>query len=139
MAAVDLNNMATQIKTILAGVSGVAAAFDYEPQELNQLPATTLYFDGFTGEEITMQRIRYTWRWTIRLYIPINTTDISSPQQSLRTLTTNILMALRANIQLNETALYSTVSAGNVSYIAGQTNTMLENEITLEVTTEENR
>jgi hypothetical protein len=137
--AVDLNVMATNIKNILAGVEGINAAFDYEPQDMPQLPATTLYFDGFTGEEQTMGSILYGWKWFIRLYIPINSTDISIPQTTLRTLVTNTLKTLRGNVSLNEQCLYNTVYTGDVSVIASQSNAMLMSELTLIAYTQEPR
>lgn len=137
--AVDLNNMATQIKTILAGVSGIAATFEYEPQNMPQLPAATLYFDGFTGQEETMGRIQYDWKWSIRLYVPLNTSDIKTPQLTTRTLVMGVLQALRANIQLNGSALLSSVNAGDISTILDVNNPLMITEFTLIATTQENR
>lgn len=137
--AVDLNDMAGKIKTVLQGVSSLNSTFDYEPQQLQIFPVATLYFDGFTATEATMSLIEYEWKWLLRIYVNITTTDISIPQQTLRTISTDILKQLRANIQLNGACLYHTVTNGDVSVSLNQTNPMLVHELTIVATTQEPR
>jgi hypothetical protein len=141
MAAVNLNSMATNIKNVLAAVPGMAAAYDHEPQELNPLPAATIYFDGFNERENTLGNIDYNWNWTIRIYIPINTTDIQAPQLLIRTITTDTLKTFRApaNIQLNGSCLYSNVTAGDIYNILNATNPLMVAELTLVAATRESR
>jgi hypothetical protein len=138
---VDLNNMAAQIQTVLAGVSGIVAAFDYEPQNMPQLPAATLFFDGFTENEETIGRLQYDWNWKIRIYVSLNAagSDIHVPQVTIRQLTTDSLKALRANLQLNGTCMYNSVSSGDVITILDQNNPMIVSELTMKATTQESR
>lgn len=137
--AVDLNNMASNIKSILSGVNGVVSAFDHEPQDLNALPAVTLYFDSFTQTEVTMSRFGINWKWTVRVYTDINTSDIQASQINLRNLITNILIKLRNNITLNNTCLYHTIENGDVFTILNVSRPMICAELTLSAYTEENR
>lgn len=136
---VDLNDMASKIKTVLQGVSSLNSTFDYEPQQLQSFPVATLYFDGFTATEATMSLIGYEWKWLLRIYVNITTTDISIPQETLRTVTTDTLKQLRANIQLNGACLYHTVTNGDVTVSLNQTNPMLVHELTIVATTQEPR
>lgn len=137
--SVDLNNMASNIQSLLSGVPGIAAAYDVEPQQLNTMPAATLYFDSFQEREETLGRLSYDWRWTIRIYVQVNTSDIRTPQTTLRTLITNTLLKLRQNLTLNNTCMYSSAESGDVYNILNVTNPMLVAEITLTATTQESR
>lgn len=137
--ALDLNAMAVNVKTLLASVPGIASAYEYEPQNLGALPAATLYFDGFEGQEATIGKIRYGWRWTIRIYIPINTSDVSAPQLTTRQLTKDVIAQLRSNLTLLGSCMYCTVYTGDIYNILSQTNPMMVIELNLVATTEESR
>jgi hypothetical protein len=137
--AVDLNVMATNIKTILAGVSGITEAFDYEPQNLVNLPAATIYFDGFSEHEETLGRLEYDWKWIIRLYIPLSTVDVGPPQLKVRTITSDVLKAFRQNITINGQCLFSSMSNGDIYNLFNVTNPMMISELTLIATTQESR
>lgn len=134
---VDLNLMAQQIKTILANVPGIQEAFDYEPETIHNLPAVTLFFDGFSQTQATTRRTEVGWQWSVRIYIPIDTSDIEGPQRILRTLLQDTLKQLRDNLTLNGSCLYHTVSAGDVVALLEQTNPLMVAELTLLATTEE--
>lgn len=133
----DLNLMAEKIKTILAGVPGIMEAFDHEPQSLNNLPAATLYFDGFSQSEKTTRRATVNWQWTIRLYIPLNTSDVKEPQLIIRDFIKNTINQLRMDISLGGTCFFHTISNGEVFVFTEQNNPMYIAELTLAATTEE--
>lgn len=135
--AVNLNNMASNIKDILSGVNGIISAFDHEPQNISALPAVTLYFDSFNQNEATTRRVSVDWKWTVRIYIDLNTSDIQGSQTQLRDLITNTLIQLRANINLKGSCLYHTVANGDVFTILNVNKPMMVGELTLIATTEE--
>jgi hypothetical protein len=135
--AVDLNNMASNIKDILSGVDGIVSAFDHEPQNINALPAVTLYFDNFTQSEATTRRVQVNWNWTVRIYIDLNTSDLASSQLNIRNLITNTLKQLRANVSLNNSCLFHTVTNGDVFNVLNVNRPMMVAELTLAATTEE--
>lgn len=137
--AVDLNVMATNIQSILSGVAGVAIAYDHEPQNLQQLPAATVYFDSFTEREETMGRLQYEWKWTIRIYVPISVSDVGPGQLQVRTITTAALLAFRtrANLSLNGSCMFSSISAGDIYNVLSVSSPMMVAEFTLVATTQE--
>lgn len=139
--AVDLNNMAANIQSILAGVSGVEIAYDHEPQNLQTLPAATVYFDSFSEREETMSRLQYEWKWSIRIYIPISVSDVGPAQLQIRTITTAALLAFRtqAGLTLNGSCMFSSISAGDIYNVIAVTNPMMVSELTLVATTQESR
>lgn len=141
MAAVDLNVMAANIQSILAGVAGVAIAYDHEPQNLQQLPAATIYFDGFTEKEETMGRLQYEWKWVIRMYIPISVTDVGPAQLQMRTITTDTLKAFRTStgLTLNGSCMFSSVASGDIYNVMNATNPLMVSELILLATTQESR
>lgn len=133
----DLNVMAANIKAILQGVSGIKEAFDYEPQNMNQLPAATLFFDGFVQTDDTTRRNSVNWQWAIRIYIPIRVSDIKVPQIELRTLINNTIKQFRTDIGLGGSCLWHTINSGDVYALLEQANPMLVAELSLVATTEE--
>ncbi|MEE6450530.1 hypothetical protein RAH41_08165 [Gottfriedia acidiceleris] len=133
----DLNTMASNIKTVLETVPGIKQAYDHEPQAISQFPAATLYFDGFTQDDLTTNRNEVGWKWTVRLYLQLNTSDVKSPQVAIRSLLTDTLKELRKNINLNNSCLYHTVSNGDVFAILDQANPLMVVEFTLVATTRE--
>ncbi|WP_035430864.1 hypothetical protein [Bacillus sp. UNC322MFChir4.1] len=134
---VDLNVMAVKIKEVLEKVPGIQQAFDHEPQEMSILPAATVYFDGFSQIEATTRRSSVDWRWTIRVYIPIQTSDIQLPQTEVRNLAVKTIKQFRNDMNLGGSCLYSTISAGEIYALLEQNNPNLVAELQLVTTTEE--
>lgn len=134
---VDLNLMATNIKEILSNVPGIKAAYDHEPQIMNQLPAATLYFDSFTQNEATTSRAQASWEWTIRLYIPFNSSDVKTPQMQVRNFVMSTIKQLRTDLNLGGACLYHTVSNGDIFALLEQANPMMIAELTLVATTQD--
>lgn len=135
----DLNLMSTKIKEVLKGVPGIIEAFDHEPQTMPNLPAATLYFDSFSLDEETIGADQVNWYWTIRLYVPLNTTDVKAPQMQLRNLIMDTIRELRKDLSLGNSCYYHTISNGDVSAILDQSNPMMVAELTIAATTGEFR
>lgn len=133
----DLNVMATKIKDLLSAVNGIVATFDHEPQSMNQLPAATLYFDGFSQTDSATRRKSVGWRWVIRLYIPLNSSDVVKPQMDIRNLIIDTLKQLRVDPSLGGSCLYHTISDGDVFALLEQSQPMMVAELSLIATTEE--
>jgi hypothetical protein len=134
---IDLDNMALNIKNHLEKVEGIKQAFDYEPDRISHLPAATLYFDGFQQSEGTSRKNNVSWQWVIRLYIPLRTSDVSTPQKEVRKMVQNTLNQLRTDISLGGTCLYHSVSSGDVFALFEQNNPLMVAELILTTTTEE--
>lgn len=134
----DLNLMATNIKNTLSTVPNLKETFDFEPQSMNQLPAATLFFDGFTQSEETTRQKSVDWRWTVRIYVPIRVSDIKVPQIELRNLINDTIKQFRSDINLSGACLYHTINSADVFAMLEQTNPMLIAEMNLVATTREN-
>jgi hypothetical protein len=135
----DLNIMATNIKNILSTVPGIEQAYDHEPQTMTDLPSATLYFDGFTLVEETGGKDSVNWQWTIRIYVPLNTSDVQDPQLKLRNLIMDTIRELRKDISLGNSCYYHTISNADVYALIDQANPMMVAEITVVATTGEIR
>jgi VanZ family protein len=133
----DINMMATNIKNNLSQVPGIKSAYDHEPQTISQLPAATLYFDSFSLDEGTTRRASVNWHWLIRLYVPLNTSDVKSPQLQVRDFIMNTIKHFRTDISLGNSCLFHTISNGDVSAVLDQNNPMMVVELTITATTEE--
>lgn len=135
----DLNVMATNIQTILSRVPGIEQAYDHEPQTMTALPSATLYFDGFNLVEETGGKDSVNWQWTIRIYVPLNTSDVQDPQLKLRNLIMDTIRELRKDLSLGNSCYYHTISNGDVYALIEQTYPMMVAELTLSATTGEFR
>lgn len=133
----DLNLMGTNIKTILGAVPGILESFDHEPQSMNQLPAATLYWDGFSQNDQASRRKSVNWVWIIRIYVPIRTSNVKKPQDDIRNFVKNAIKQLRADPSLGSSCLYHKVNNGDVFALLDQNNPLLVAELTLEATTNE--
>lgn len=133
----DLTLMAEKIKNNLSLVPGIKEAFDYEPQNMSQLPAATLFFDSFNQSDKTTRRKEIDWLWTVRIYIRLNTSDIKGPQLELRNFIEKTIKQLRTDFDLGGTCLYHNVTNGEVFALLEQNNPMMVAELTLAATTEE--
>jgi hypothetical protein len=133
----DLNVMAENIEKNSEAIPGIKAAYDHEPQSIASLPAATLYFDSFNQNEATTMQFYTNWQWTIRLYIPLNTSDVKIPQIQMRQLIMDAIKQFRTDISLGGTCLYHTISSGDVSVLLDQNNPMMIAELTLTATTKE--
>jgi hypothetical protein len=133
----DLNVMATNIKNILENTPGIREAFDYEPQTMTNLPAATLFFDGFSQTDKASRRQEVGWRWIIRIYVGVRTSNIKQPQEDIRSLVTDSIKQFRSNPDLNGSCLYHTVSSGDIVTVTDQNTAYLLAELTLIATTNE--
>lgn len=121
----------------MGAVPRIKSSYDHEPQNMSVLPASTLFFDGFTQNDSATRRKTVNWRWLIRIYIPIRTSDIKQPQEEIRNLVQDSIKQLRSDPSLGGTCLYHNVSSGEVSALLEQSNPLLLLELTLEATTGE--
>lgn len=134
---IDLNLMSKNIQSVLENVPGIKVAYDHEPQKLTTFPAATVFFDGFEQTEGTTRRSTVNLRWTIRLYIALNTSDVKTPQFSIREFIVKTIKQFRTDLSLGGSCLYHTISSGDVFVNLEQNNPMLVAELTLTATTEE--
>lgn len=109
--------------------------YDYEPQKMPQLPAATLYFDGFRQDDITVRSKRVFWRWIIRAYVPLR--DAEAAQNTVKMLTVNCRKELAKDPQLGENCLFHQITQGDTYAVLEQNNPHLMLEMTLEAATNE--
>lgn len=134
---IDIELMGNNIRTVLETVNGIEKAYDHEPQNMNLLPAATLFFDGFGQEEQTTRRNSVGWNWIIRLYVPIRTSNIRDPQIKIRKLIAETIKQFRNDDTIGNSCLYHTISSGDVFTILDQKTPLMGAELTLVATTEE--
>ena len=88
-------------------IAGLESALDYDPHELPKLPAIAMLFllpddtDHQTGPATQV-----TWRWRIRLYVPLRSkkgSDFRRAQQHFKDLVPAILNVLRDDRSLGGT------------------------------------
>lgn len=132
----DLRTIETKVKSTLELVTDFKKVYDQEPKNLTQLPAASLFFDGFKQRDEASRRKYIDWRWILRIYVRLN--DAEDAQTELKKLIVSSLTQLRQNPTLNGTCLYHTVLNGEVFVVTDQNNPQLMAELTLEATTQEN-
>ncbi|KXG42875.1 hypothetical protein [Tepidibacillus decaturensis] len=132
----DLRVIETNVKSILEQVAAFKKVYDQEPKNLVQLPATSLFFDGFKQRDESTRRKYVDWRWILRIYVQLN--DAEKAQTELKQLILDSLDKLRQNPSLNSTCLYHTITNGEIFVLTDQNNPQLMAELHLEATTQEN-
>jgi hypothetical protein len=133
----DLEVMGEQIRDILAEAPSIKAAYDHEPQSIKSFPAVTLFWDGFSQGDEASRRKSVSWNWIVRIYIPLNTSDIRMPQTQIKRVVSDVLNHLRKNPNLNGSCLYHSVSSGDVNALTDINKPLLVADLTLGAITSE--
>jgi hypothetical protein len=133
----DLEVMGEQIRSILADVPSIKAAYDHEPERISSFPAATLFWDGFTPSDKASRRKSVSWNWIVRIYIPIRSSDIRIPQIQIRNVVQEAIKHLASNPNLNGSCLYHSITNGDILAVTEQTNPVLVADLTLGATTSE--
>lgn len=130
-----LDIIESNVATILRNVS-FKRVYEQEPKNLLELPAASLFFDGFGQADEANRRKLLNWRWILRIYVKLN--DAENAQTVLKQLIVESLNELRKNPTLGGSCLYHTVKSGEVFVVTDQNNPQLMAELQLEATTQEN-
>jgi hypothetical protein len=137
MTDTDLEVMSEKIKDIVSGAPSIKVAYDHEPKSITSFPAATLFWDGFSQSDEASHRKSVSWNWIIRIYIPLNTSDIRIPQTQIKRAVVEVLNHLRKNPSLNGSCLYHSVSNGDVNALTDLNKPLLVADLTLGAITNE--
>lgn len=133
---VDLSLIESNTADTLRLISTYKKVYEQEPKNLLQLPAASLFFDGFKSDDEASRRKKIAWRWILRIYVKLH--DPEDAQTELKQLIVNSLKELMKNPTLGGSCLYHTVKNGEVFVVTDQNNPQLMAELHLEATTQEN-
>ncbi|MFC4768740.1 hypothetical protein [Effusibacillus consociatus] len=131
----DLTAIETNIVSTLQTVTGLKKTFGNEPKTITQLPAATLFLDGFEQEDNATRRKEVTWKWIVRLYVPLQ--DAEKAQTDIKTLLVSTLTAFRNNPTLGGTVLFQNVATGEIFAVTNQNNPLMMAEVSLHATVKE--
>jgi len=114
---------------------GLKTILNYEPKLIPELPALTLWYDGF--DQTQTEAVSYTvnHKWLMRLYVRL--LDAKTAQDDVKALSKSILSAFKSDLNLSNTVLKETIPSGIVSAVLDQNNTVLIVEFNLTTMTEE--
>jgi hypothetical protein len=122
-----LNNieaMENQIVLLLQTVSELVAIYDYEPLEVELMPAVTMFYSGFGSLDRVIPNTQEVGeRWIVRLWVHIDDPKIA--QVTMKQLVPKVRQALMSNRDLNRTCMYTMMGDGTVFILPGQTNAAL--------------
>lgn len=108
----NLANIRTQLKTVLEGTGHFQSVYAYEPNRFAQLPAATIFFDGFDQAPRTFESFEVRWRFVVRIYLLIH--DAEKAQQDMDLFVHDVIDQLRANFDLGGTAFLTEVTSGDI-------------------------
>lgn len=131
----DLLLIEQNIAADLQKITDLKRVYAFEPQRIDDLPAATLYFDGFDQDDETTRRKRVNWRWTLRLYVPIQ--DAQTAQTDLKNLIMQARQQLASDPSLGGTCLYHTMASGDVFFVPDQNNPHMVAELSVVATADE--
>jgi hypothetical protein len=120
-----LTNYCPDLKTIL----------NYEPDKVPQLPAVSLWYDGF--DQTQTEAVSYTinHKWLMRLYVRLNDDKIA--QDDMKALIKSILSAFKSDLNLSNTVLKETIPSGTTAAVLDRNNPVLVCSFDLTTMTEE--
>lgn len=132
----DLDLIESNVVANLATITALKVRYTYEPSKLPQLPAQTMFFDGFESNDVASRRERVAWRWILRLYVPLR--DAEKAQIDMKSLMVNVRKELAKDRSLGGSCLFHRIRTGDVYVDLDQNNPHLMGEMVLEATTDEN-
>lgn len=132
----DLDLIEAAIVNNLSRVTTLKKVYDHEPKSMPQLPAATLFFDGFNQSDEASRRKRINWRWIIRFYVPLQ--DAEKAQNEVKNIVLNARKELAKDPTLGETCLFQEIANGEIYVALDQNNPHLMGEMTIVVQVEEN-
>ena len=127
----DLSVIETQITAVLSSVEDFKTVLDFEPMEIKNLPAGTIFYTGFSLTDATVPNVqRVTHRWAIRVYVLLQ--DAKKAQDEIKALIPKVVAAFKANRSLTSTCEFSTLTGCEVGVILDQNKAQIVADFTLE-------
>jgi hypothetical protein len=133
---VDLDLIEAAIVSNLSRITALKKVYDHEPKSMPQLPAATLFFDGFQQTDGASRRKSVSWRYTIRVYVKLH--DVVKAQADIKNLVVNARKELAKDPMLGDNCLFQTIQNGEIYLLDDKDNPHLMAEMTLIATTDEN-
>lgn len=127
---VDIEQIEAEVVKTLQLIPDLKKVYDHEPKNLGMLPAATLYFDGFGQGDATSRRKEITWRWMVRIYIPLQ--DEVKAQRMIKSLVQKSIQQLAENPELGGTVIDNNLTNGEIYVAMDQSNPHMIAEMTLE-------
>lgn len=132
----NITAIETQIVNILSTITEFKKVYAYEPLELADLPAATIFYSGWNMTDISMPNTQeVSENWVLRIYVRLD--DAEAAQAEIKTITPKVREAFRNNRDLSGTCLYCLLNKGDVFAVLDKNQAQLVCEITLAVITEE--
>ena len=101
------------LKTILEGLNDFSVVYNYPEDELAQYPAAVIYYKGQGDSFHDLQANRRVIQFGIMIFIRNDSPE--DAEESLRTVTDNVINALESNVTLNETCDWASPVSATVT------------------------
>jgi hypothetical protein len=131
----DLTLIESNIVSTLQSVTALKKTFGNEPKTITQLPAATIFLDGFEEKDQTTRRKEVVWKWIVRIYVPLK--DAEKAQDEIKQLLVDTLSAFRNNPTLGGSVLFQAISSGEILAVLNQNNPLMMAELSLSATVKE--
>lgn len=132
----NLEAIEAQIVAVLRTVPDFVKIYDYEPVELFELPAATLFYSGFDSDDSACpEALETAEQWVLRLYLPLQ--DAETAQTDMKKLIPKVREAFRINRSLSNRCLYTRLPKGRIMAVMDKTVPQLMAELQLTAITEE--
>lgn len=132
----DITTIETAIFNILSTVPELNKIYKYEPLELYELPAATIFYSGWDMTDASMPNTQeVSENWALRIYVQLD--DSEKAHTEIKTIVPKIREAFRKNRDLIGTCLYCLLNRGNIFAALDKNQAQLVCEITLSAIIEE--
>ena len=134
-----MNNIATieaQIVNVLSTITEFKKIYSYEPLEIANLPAASIFYSGWNMADVLMPNTQeVSENWILRVYVHLD--DAEKAQEEIKSIVPKVREAFRNNRDLSGTCLYCLFNKGNIFAVLDKNQAQFVCEITLSAITKE--
>jgi hypothetical protein len=98
---VSIQVIESELKGVLQTVAGVATVHENTPEQLYDLPAITMDYQGRTETPFTMGSFLVSHTWIVRIYVDMGT-DQDTSKETLKDIAADLGAKIRANLFVND-------------------------------------
>lgn len=132
----DIEAIEAKIVAQLQTVDEFREVTDYEPLEFTNLPAASIFYQGFRSGDSEMPKVQeIVERWILRVYVSLQ--DARQAQRDIKRLVPKVREAFRSNRGLDGAVLWCSVTEGDVVAVFDKNNPQLIAIMNLEAITKE--
>ena len=114
-----MDNIITQLKTLIQSVTDVQVVYDYLPDQISSYPAVGIKEMNFKSTYLNLGNTRREWTFLIRVFVQIVEGSEQASQKEIRAIAQGIMDKLehKDNVKLGGACDFTTLEEGESRFI----------------------